>query len=80
VSDHKWPPKEEWIVVTHRDAKDGNEHIIRQCLACDLVKETIITPVKTRAWHEWITASGEPWVGEATPPPCIATGLVEVTP
>jgi hypothetical protein len=70
---HIWPHKEEWHVVLGSECPDGNEKLIRQCLACHIVKETVIPPIMTHAWHEWITASGARWIGEATPP-CIPRG------
>jgi hypothetical protein len=70
---HTWPPKEDWHAITAQESPDGNERIVRQCLACHLVKETVITPHANGAWHEWITSSGTAWIGEATPP-CIPKG------
>ena len=73
---HRWPPKHEEIVVTAHESCDGNEHHIRQCLACNITKVTVIPPRVQDSWHEWITSSGEAWIGEATPP-CIPKGVVE---
>lgn len=65
---HRWPPKEQWNVLASQDARDGNEHHIRSCLLCSMIKITIITPFRFDAWHEWITKDGLVWTGEATPP------------
>lgn len=70
---HIWPEKGEWHCVLAHECRDGNEKIVRQCMACHIVKETVIPPVAKEAWHEWITRSGARWIGEATPP-CLAKG------
>lgn len=67
---HRWPERDKWNVVSAHESRDGNEHHIRQCLICELVKVTIIPPIVADTWHEWITNSGDVWLGEATPP-CI---------
>jgi hypothetical protein len=73
---HRWPHKDEEIVISAYEASDGNEHHIRQCFCCGITKITIIPPIATEAYHVWVTASGREWVGEATPP-CSSVGLVE---
>lgn len=72
---HTWPPKEEWHAILAQDSPDGNERIIRQCIACHLTKETVMAYAGQGfvGWHEWITSSGTAWIGEATPP-CIPKG------
>lgn len=72
---HRWPPKHEEIVVTAQDSRDGNEHHLRQCIACGIFKIMVMPAVTFDLWIEWITASGTEWEG-AGEPPCIPKGVV----
>lgn len=75
MTKHSWPPKEEWHSILSQECKDGNEKLIRQCIACNITKETVMVYAGKAfdGWHEWITSSGMRWVGESTPP-CIPKG------
>jgi hypothetical protein len=73
-----------WVDGTERripacDSSDGNDRTEKTCAACSLVKVTIHYPNSSFPGREWITASGEKWVGDATPP-CIPKNVAMQVP
>jgi hypothetical protein len=68
------PLRHDWVNGIERrlaacDSADGNGRTEKTCALCGLVKVTVHYP-QGLPGREWITASGEVWVGNATPP-CI---------
>lgn len=77
---HRWPDPEDRHVVLSCESRDGNEHHVRQCLKCGMVRITVIPP-NGFAWHEWVAfprdgKSSPASIGSATPP-CRPVGVVE---
>lgn len=76
--------RHDWVGGTERriaacDSPDGNDRTEKTCAACSLVKVTIHYPNSSFPGREWITASGEKWVGDATPP-CIPKNVAMQVP
>lgn len=77
------PLRHDWVNGAQKripacESPDGNDRTHKTCALCDLVKVTIHYPDGSHPGREWITASGEKWVGTNTPP-CIPKAHAEVT-
>jgi hypothetical protein len=44
-----------------------NAYNAKRCSLCGMTKYTVIPP-HGFPWHEWATADGKSWSGDATPP------------
>jgi hypothetical protein len=63
---HRWD-RDNVKYLAAVDADDGNGRTERECVLCHMKKITVHY-VRGFPGHEWRTADGKLWVGQATPP------------
>lgn len=61
---HRWDHDSEKRFAAEGERLAYNEKVCQVCK----IKKLTIQPPSGFPWHEWVTANGKTWTGDATPP------------